>query len=50
MGLSAEKMRRATCADLENGKWGEPVIHRDAEVVRAAPFEAIALELSVLWA
>ena len=33
-----------------DGKWGEPVIHRDAEVVRAAPFEAIELELSALWA
>ena len=33
-----------------DGKWGEPVIHRDADVVRAAPFEAIELELSALWA
>ena len=33
-----------------NGKWGEPVIHRGTEVVRAVPFEAIELELSALWA
>ena len=32
------------------GQWGEPVIHRDAEVVRAVPFEAIELDLSALWA
>ena len=29
--------------------WGEPVISRDVEVVRAAPFDAIALDLSALW-
>jgi Uma2 family endonuclease len=31
------------------GCWGEPVISRDVEVVRAAPFDAIALDLSALW-
>ncbi|MFS8069404.1 MAG: Uma2 family endonuclease [Byssovorax sp.] len=31
------------------GGWGEPVISRDVDVVRAAPFEAIALDLSALW-
>ena len=31
------------------GRWSEPVIHRDVEVVRAAPFEAIELDLSALW-
>ena len=30
-------------------RWGEPVIARGVEVVRAAPFEAIELELSALW-
>jgi Uma2 family endonuclease len=32
-----------------DGRWGEPVIFRGAEVVRAAPFEAIGLDLSALW-
>jgi Uma2 family endonuclease len=32
------------------GKWGEPVIHHDMEVVRVVPFEAIELDLSALWA
>jgi Uma2 family endonuclease len=32
------------------GVWGEPVIHRDVERVRITPFEAIELDLSVLWA
>ena len=31
------------------GRWGDPVISRDVEVVRAAPFDAIALDLSALW-
>lgn len=31
-------------------QWGRPALHRGAEVVRAPPFDAIALELSVLWA
>jgi Uma2 family endonuclease len=31
------------------GAWGEPVRYRGDEVVRAAPFEAIALELAALW-
>jgi Uma2 family endonuclease len=30
-------------------RWSEPVIHRDVEVVRAAPFDAIELDLSALW-
>ena len=29
---------------------GEPSLHRDVERVRVAPFEAIELDLSVLWA
>jgi len=32
-----------------DGTWGPPVIARGAEVVRAAPFEAIGLDLSTLW-
>jgi Uma2 family endonuclease len=31
------------------GRWGEPVISRNAEVVRAVPFDAIGLDLSALW-
>jgi Uma2 family endonuclease len=31
------------------GRWGEPVISRGAEVVRAVPFDAIGLDLSALW-
>ena len=30
-------------------RWGEPTTYRGAEVVRAAPFEAIELDLSSLW-
>jgi Uma2 family endonuclease len=32
-----------------DGTWSEPVHHGGADVVRAAPFEAIGLDLSVLW-
>jgi len=32
-----------------DGTWGEPVRHGGSDVVRAAPFEAIGLDLSVLW-
>jgi Uma2 family endonuclease len=32
-----------------DGTWSEPVNHGGADVVRAAPFEAIGLDLSVLW-
>jgi len=32
-----------------DGTWGEPVGHGGADVVRAAPFEAIGLDLSALW-
>ena len=31
------------------GRWSEPTIHRDVDVVRAVPFDAIELELSALW-
>ena len=31
------------------GRWSEPVISRDAAIVRAVPFDAIDLDLSVLW-
>lgn len=32
------------------GRWSKPVVHRGGEVVRVAPFEALALDLSGLWA
>ena len=32
-----------------SGRWSEAVIHRDVEVVRAPPFDAIELDLSALW-
>jgi Uma2 family endonuclease len=32
-----------------NGRWSEPVISRDAAIVRAVPFDAIDLDLSILW-
>jgi Uma2 family endonuclease len=30
-------------------RWGEPTTYSGAEVVRAVPFDAIALDLSALW-
>jgi hypothetical protein len=33
-----------------HGRWSEPVIFRDVEVVRAPPFDAVELDLSSLWA
>jgi Uma2 family endonuclease len=32
-----------------DGRWSEPVRHGGADVVRAAPFDAIGLDLSALW-
>ena len=32
-----------------SGRWGEAETFRDAEVVRAVPFDAIELDLSDLW-
>jgi Uma2 family endonuclease len=34
----------------ERRRWKTPAIHRNADRVRVAPFEAIELDLSVLWA
>ena len=34
----------------ERRRWKAPAIHRNADRVRVAPFEAIELDLSVLWA
>lgn len=35
---------------LERGRWSIVATHRDAERVRAEPFDAIELDLSILWA
>lgn len=35
---------------LENGRWVNLGIYRDEQVIRAEPFDAIELELAVLWA
>jgi len=32
-----------------DGRFGEAIVYRGAEVVRAVPFDAIGLDLSVLW-
>lgn len=32
-----------------DGRWGEPVRHGGADIVRAVPFDAIGLDLSALW-
>ena len=34
---------------LENGRWTILATHAGAEVVRAEPFEAVELELAILW-
>jgi Uma2 family endonuclease len=34
----------------EGRRWGKPIVHQGAARVRAAPFDAIELDLSVLWA
>ncbi|WP_437976213.1 Uma2 family endonuclease [Sorangium sp. So ce295] len=34
----------------QDRRWGPAVVHRDAACVRVEPFEAIELDLSVLWA
>jgi Uma2 family endonuclease len=33
----------------ERRRWGSPSIHRDADRVRAVPFDVMELDLSVLW-
>jgi len=34
----------------EQGHWGRPAVYRDEARVRLAPFEALELDLSILWA
>jgi hypothetical protein len=35
---------------LHRGQWRLLAVHRDDERVRAEPFEAIEIDLAVLWA
>lgn len=35
---------------LEQGRWSILGVFRDEQIVRAEPFEALALELGILWA
>jgi Uma2 family endonuclease len=35
---------------LDGGRWSILAVHRDEQVVHAEPFEALGLELGVLWA
>ena len=32
-----------------DGRWSDPVIHVNADVVRAPPFDAIGIDLAALW-
>jgi Uma2 family endonuclease len=32
-----------------DGKWLQPAVHPDEELVRAEPFEAVELQLEALW-
>ncbi len=41
--------RRLEIFTLRAGRWGEPVIHQGVGLIRAAPFDAIELDLSALW-
>ncbi|WP_437576253.1 Uma2 family endonuclease [Sorangium sp. So ce887] len=34
----------------QDRRWGPAVVHRDAARIRAEPFDAVELDLSVLWA
>jgi hypothetical protein len=45
---AARTLEVFTLAD--DGRWGKPAVYRDTARVRAAPFDAIELHLSVLWA
>jgi Uma2 family endonuclease len=38
------------CVLGEGRRWGPAAVHRDAARVRVEPFDAIELDLSVLWA
>ena len=43
-------LRTLEALRFERGRWLTLGIHRDDEEVRAEPFDAIVLELAVLWA
>jgi Uma2 family endonuclease len=44
------KLRTLEVLRLHEGKWVVVATHRDDEVVRAEPFDAIELALAILWA
>jgi Uma2 family endonuclease len=50
MWLIDAVQRSLEVSRLEAGRWSEVAVHRDDEIVRAEPFEAIEIELSDLWA
>ena len=33
----------------ENGRWTEPAVHGDEDIVRAPPFDAIEIALGAWW-
>ena len=44
------RLRTLEAMRLVDGRWSLLAVHRDDERVRAEPFDAIELDLSVLWA
>lgn len=43
------KLLEVHILDADERRWGEVRIHQGTDVVRAAPFDAIELELAALW-
>jgi Uma2 family endonuclease len=50
MWLIDPVVRSLEVSRLESGRWVEVAVHQYDEIVRAEPFEAVAIELSRLWA
>jgi hypothetical protein len=50
LGSSIRSRRRWSVYALGRGGWSEVESYRGDALVRAAPFDAIELDLSVLWA
>ncbi|MDB4962289.1 MAG: hypothetical protein JWP01_2288 [Myxococcales bacterium] len=47
--LISTRLRMLEVLRLHEGKWLTLAVHRDDERIRAEPFDAIELDLSVLW-
>ncbi len=47
--LVSPRMRRVEVLRLHEGRWLSLGVHCDDERVRAEPFDAIELDLGVLW-